>query len=251
LIQLDGLLLFLLMLVPLVILQRLLHGEIQAILLIWTRDPALTIGLFSMLFLPGVILHELSHYFMARLLGVRTGGFSIVPQASASGRLQLGYVETARTDPVRDSLVGLAPLIVGGLFVAYAAIERLHLLPLWDVFRNAQFELFWMGLKALPQEKDFPLWFYLTFAVSSTMLPSASDRHAWLPLALYTMVLFGLALLAGMGSAILQGLTVPLNNFLRSVATMFGISVMIHLILVTPLLLIHRAVAAASGVDVR
>src|SRR5215210_9393319 len=92
--QLSGLLWFILILVPLILLQRLLHREIQAVFLIMTRDTRLTMGIFSMLFLPGVFLHELSHFVMAKILRVRTGKFSIFPQSLPDGRLQLGYVET-------------------------------------------------------------------------------------------------------------------------------------------------------------
>ena len=52
-------------------------------------------GIFSILFLPGVFLHEFSHFVMAKILRVRTGKFSIFPQSLPDGRLQLGYVETA------------------------------------------------------------------------------------------------------------------------------------------------------------
>src|SRR5919106_1402887 len=163
--QISGLIWFLFMLAPLILLQRLLHREIQAVFLILTRDPRLTMGLFSMIFLPGVFLHELSHFLMAKLLFIRTGKFSLFPQALPDGRLQLGYVETARSDVVRDSLVGAAPLIVGTLFVAYVAVYHLQLRVLWEVFRNGQFNLLWMGVRALPQVADFYLWFYLSFAV--------------------------------------------------------------------------------------
>src|SRR5687767_1686837 len=177
--QLTGLLWFVFMLAPLILLQRLLHREIQAVFLILTRDPRLTMGFFSMIFLPGVFLHELSHFLAAKLLFVRTGKFSIFPQALPDGRLQLGYVETARSDVVRDSIIGAAPLIIGTLFVSYVAIYRLEMRILWDVFRNGQLDLFWMAMRALPQVSDFYMWFYLAFAVSSTMMPSQSDRHAW------------------------------------------------------------------------
>ena len=60
--QLTGLIWFLFMLAPLILLQRLLHREIQAVFLILTRDPRITMGIFSMIFLPGVFLHELSHF---------------------------------------------------------------------------------------------------------------------------------------------------------------------------------------------
>ena len=235
---------------PLVILQRLLHREIQAILLIWTRNPALTVGLFSLIFLPGVFLHEFSHWVMARLLGVRTGRVSIIPHALPDGRLQLGFVETAQTDTLRDSLIGLAPLITGGLVVAYTAITRLGLLPLWDVLRTGDFMAFWQGVQTLPQVADFPLWFYLTFTISSTMLPSASDRHSFLPLALYAAMLVGLVFLVGAGQ-IFQDLSALLNNFLFSVASVFGLSALVHFIMVIPLMVMHALLSATSGVDIK
>src|SRR5512140_2833127 len=107
----DGFFWLLASLAILLILQRSLHREIQAILLLITRNPNITIGVFSLLFLPGVFLHELSHFILAKLLGVRTGKFSLLPQVLPDGRVQLGYVEAASADIVRDSLVGVAALL--------------------------------------------------------------------------------------------------------------------------------------------
>lgn len=248
--QLAGLIWFIFMLVPLIFLQRLLHREIQAVFLISTRDPRLTMGLFSMLFLPGVLLHELSHFLMAKILFVRTGRFSIFPRALPDGRLQLGYVETARSDVVRDSLVGAAPLVIGTLFVAYVAVYHLQLRVLWDVFRNGQLDLFWMGVRALPQAKDFYLWFYLAFAVSSTMMPSQSDRHAWLELLISIGVLLAIALLAGAGPWMLSNVAPRLSNVLSSVAVIFGLSAFAHGVLVLPTALIHKLLVRTTGLDI-
>lgn len=248
--QFSGLPWFVLMLLPLVYLQRLLHREIQAVILIATRNPPLTMGLFSILFFPGVCLHECSHFVMAKLLNVRTGGFSLIPHVLPNGRLQLGYVETEQTDLIRDSLIGAAPLLAGGLFVAYAGIERLGLLPLWDVLRNGQLDLFWQGIALLPQVKDFPLWFYLTFTVSGTMMPSASDRHAWLPLGLWIAILVGLALLAGAGPWMLEHVAPLLNSFLNSAAVLFGLSALVHALLALPAMLLHRLLSRLTGLDV-
>ena len=248
--QLTGLIWFMFMLAPLILLQRLLHHEIQAVFLILTRDPGLTMGLFSIIFLPGVFLHELSHFLMAKILFIPTGKFSIFPKSLPGGRLQLGYVETARSDPVRDSLVGAAPLIVGTLFVAYVAIYHLQLRVLLDVFRNGQLDLFWMGVRSLPNARDFYVWFYLAFAVSSTMMPSESDRHAWLELIISIGVLLGIALLIGAGPWMLSNIAPRLSNFLSSVAVIFGLSAFVHVLLVLPTALAHRLLSRATGVDV-
>ena len=118
------------------------------------------------------------------------------------------------------------------------------------VMEHGQTELFWMGLKLLPQMKDFYLWFYLAFAVSSTMMPSESDRHAWLPLGLWAAVLFALAILAGAGTWMLDNLTPLLNDFFGSVATLFGLSLALHIVLLLPTMLLHRIVSRVTGMDV-
>src|SRR5512143_419644 len=123
-----GLLWCILTLLPLALLQRLLHREIQAAFLILSRSPEFSITLFSIIFLPGVLLHEFSHYLVALVLGVQTAHFSLIPQLLPNGKLQLGYVETVKSDYFRDSLIGAAPLIAGGSLVAYLAVTRLDLL---------------------------------------------------------------------------------------------------------------------------
>jgi hypothetical protein len=247
--QLSGLLWFILTLVPLILLQRLLHREIQSVFLILTRDARITMTVFSLIFLPGVFLHEFSHFVMAKILRVRTGRFSVMPQALPDGRLQLGYVETGRSDIVRDSLIGAAPLIAGTVFVAYVAIYRFEMRVLWDVVRSGQWNLFWMGVRALPAVRDFYLWLYLAFAVSSTMMPSESDRHAWLELVISVGVLFSITLLLGAGPWMLTNLAPLLSNFLGFVAVIFGLSALVHGLLILPTALIHRIAARVTGVD--
>ena len=248
--QFTGFLWFALTLLPLVVLQRLLHREIQTVFLLLTRNKQLTIGLFSVLFFPGVLLHELSHFLMAKVLGVRTRGFSLIPQSMSNGQLQMGYVEVERADIIRDSLIGLAPLLAGTAFVAFAGIYQLQVNTLWNVLWSGQIQLFWMGLKLLPTVPDFYLWFYLTFAVSSTMLPSESDRHAWLPLGLWVAGLLFLALVAGAGTWMLQNLAPYLDAFLYSVALLLLLSNIVHLVLLVPSFAFHRFLAYVMKVDV-
>ena len=247
---LEGLAWLLAALLALVFLQRSLHREIQAFFLLLTRRPGVTQVLFALIFFPGVLLHELSHFIVAKLLGVPTGRFSLLPQAQPDGRLRLGYVETSSGGFIRDGLIGAAPLVTGSLFVAYSAVYQMQLLPLWDLIRLAQWDSFWAALMAVPARSDFWLWFYLTFTVSSTMLPSASDRHAWLPLGLLSGGLVSVAALAGAGTWMLQNLAPPFSQFLRALALIFSLSGVIHAMLIVPFLLLHRLLARLTGFDI-
>jgi hypothetical protein len=247
----DGLIWLALALVVLIFLQRSLHREIQATFLIMTRKPNVTEVIFAVIFFPGVLLHESSHYLMAKLMGVRTGKFSLIPQTQADGKLRLGYVEMVSGGFFRDALIGLAPLITGSLFVAYVGIFRMHLLPLWDLLRAADWSQFLAMLGAVPGSGYFWLWFYLAFTISSTMMPSTSDRQAWLPLGLLMAALVGVVILAGAGTWMLAHLAPPFNQFLQGLAMIFALSGILHAVLILPCLLLHAILAKVSGVDIR
>ncbi len=246
----DGLLWLLAALVIFIFLQQALHREIQAFFLILTRSAGVAQVLFAIIFFPGVLLHELSHFLSAKLLGVQTGRFSLVPQAQPDGKLRLGYVETATGGFVRDALIGAAPLVTGSAFVALTAIYLLKLLPVWSVLRSADWGAFWTVLKGVPGSPDFWLWFYLVFTVSSTMLPSQSDRHAWLPLGILVAGLVAVAILAGAGTWMLTNLAPRFNQFLGALAMIFGLSGALHLLLVVPFFLLHQILSRATGVDI-
>jgi hypothetical protein len=241
--NLDGLVWLVVLIWPLLYLQRCLHREIQSVFLLITRRVEISLTLFSLLFLPGVFLHETSHYLMARLLGVPTGRFSLLPRTIENGRLQLGYVETGRTDVVRDSLIGMAPLITGGICVALTGLRSLGLDILWVSFRSQGLPGFANALKIVTMRPDFWLWFYLTFVISSTMLPSASDRRAWLSVVLVIGSLLAIVIIAGAGPWLIQHLAPPLNIGLRSVAVVFGISVVIHGLILLPVYLLRKVIS--------
>jgi hypothetical protein len=197
-----------------------------------------------------VLLHEVSHFVSARVLGVRAGHLSLIPKPLADGKVQLGYVETAQTDFLRDALIGMAPLVWGSVFIAYAGLIRLDLTSLWLGLKTE-------GGTALPeafflvyQRPDFWLWFYLIFVVSSSMMPSRSDRRAWLPLSLFVGLLIGLSLLAGAGPWLMQNLALPLNHILRVVAMVFGVSLGIHLLLLLPFLTLRKLLEKLTGFKV-
>jgi hypothetical protein len=247
--NLDGLWWLLLFLGPLLILQRRLHFETQAIFLLVTKRGDLALVLFSILFFPGVLLHEASHYIMARLLKVRTGRFSIVPRPLQGGKLQLGYVETASADVFRDALIGIAPLLAGGLFVAYAGLYHLGLPDAWENLATGSTGFF-STVNNLQLKPDFWLWFYLTFTVSSTMLPSPSDRHAWLPLIIIITFLLAFGLLVGAGPWLVDNLSNLFNSALRSVTMVIGVAAGIHFVLLPPTWALRQLLMKVTGYQV-
>ncbi len=246
----DGLLWLLVALAVFIFLQRSLHREIQAFFLILTRNPGITQAVFALIFFPGVLVHELSHFIMAKILFVRTGRFSLIPASQPDGTLRLGYVETASGGIIRDALIGAAPLITGGLFVAYTGLYRMNLLPLWEQLRVQNWASFWHLFLAIPKTPDFWLWFYLAFAVSSTMMPSSSDRHAWLPMGFLVVGLVLIAVIAGAGTWMLVNLAPGLDDFFQGTSMVLALSGSMHIILILPFLLLHRLLSKVTGVDI-
>jgi hypothetical protein len=82
------------------------------------------------------------------------------------------------------------------------------------------------------------------------MMPSASDRHAWFPLGLLVGVLVGIAIFAGAGPWMLENLALPFNSFLRALALIFGLSGVLHVLLILPFVLLHRLLTRLTGVDI-
>ena len=248
--QLDGLWWLLLALTMLLLCERVLHRQIQTLFLILTRREKISLVIFSVLFFPGVFLHETSHYLIARLLWVRTGRFSLIPKPTSGGRLQLGYVETESTGFFRDALIGLAPLILGGAFVAYAGLKRLHVLDLWEHLSSADWSVIRQALTDFYFQPDFWLWFYLIFAVSSTMLPSASDRKAWFPVLGIMGGLVGVSVLIGAGPWLKVNLLPSLNDLFRGLSLILAISLAVHVVVLLPIWVLTALISRLTGLKV-
>src|SRR5260221_5738718 len=72
----------------------------------------LTVYLMALLFFPGTLIHELSHFLMAHLVMVQTGKIEFWPKLEGD-TVKLGSVEVAKTDPFRRLLIGMAPFLFG------------------------------------------------------------------------------------------------------------------------------------------
>jgi hypothetical protein len=231
--------------------QRKVHRELQAIFLLLTRRQDITIVLFSLIFFPGVLLHELSHYIMARLLRVKTGSLSLIPRVVENRTIRMGYVETARTGTIRSALIGIAPLLSGGAAVTYIGLNRFGLTAMVGLASSGAWNTFFETLIRFPEIQDFWVWFYLIFTISSTLLPSPADRQAWLPLIIGTGILAFIGMIAGAGPWMVINLGPIIITTIQAAAIIFSISLLLHLTMVIPLTFIHWIISKISGISVK
>ncbi|MCC7362465.1 MAG: hypothetical protein IT317_23495 [Anaerolineales bacterium] len=237
--------------VPLLFLERWVHRHLQGLGLLILRDPDRALMVYSILMLPGVLLHEASHWITATLLLVRTGRFSLAPAPMPDGSLRLGFVETEATDFIRESLIGAAPLIFGAAAILLVGYPRLGVGPVGAALAAADPSALVEALRQMVGLPDFWLWLYLIFTIANSMLPSASDRRGWwrtaIVLAAVTAGLFYL----GLGSAVLDALLGPLDAALRALASAFTLTVGLNLCLVPLIWLFEHGLARLLGMEVK
>lgn len=245
--EFDGLWLLLALLLPLLFVQYRLHYELQSVLFYITRHPGITLAIFALLMFPGLLLHEGSHWLMAKLLGVRTGKVSLLPEVISSNTIRMGYVEAERSFVGSEALIGLAPLIVGSLAVTFIGGRQLGLLTLWDAARQWDWGSLWQQLQTLGAQPDFWVWFYLMVSISSMMFPSASDWRAFPAVILFFLLLIGLAWFVGAGAWLWQTVAPPLNDLLRSLAMVFAMALVTQTVFVLPLWLLRNLLQPAES----
>jgi hypothetical protein len=210
-------------LVLLVALERWIHQHIHGVAYLFTRNKDAAILLYAVPLFPGVVLHELSHWVMAKLLGVKTGGISLLPKRDRSGHIRLGSLVIERTDAIRASLIGIAPLFSGSLVVLYIGYRMIGVGALGNALLTGSIAAIASSFGALLRVPDMWLWLYLLFAIANAMLPSPSDRETWTPVVLFLVVIVGLAYLLGFSRVLLDLAPVVVTS-LRWLAVAFGVT---------------------------
>ncbi|MFC1653727.1 hypothetical protein ACFL1M_02670 [Patescibacteria group bacterium] len=173
--------------------------------------------IYSMIYLPGTIIHELSHFFTAAFLGVRTGEISIFPREEEDSRIQLGSVKIAKTDFFRSSLIGVAPFIVGNILLFYF-VSVLGI----DITRIGELLKADMGIQK-------SIFLYLTLAVSNTLFTSKEDRSHWPVLMGFMLVCFIVFWAIGISINIPSSFALKIINVINGVAWAVSFSILINI----------------------
>lgn len=238
-------LLFFILFGAMLFLQHWLQQHIQGLTFAVTGNPGCAVRALFLILLPGVLLHELSHWLVANLVGVRTGKVSIGLGKMRGKHFSLGSVTVERSDPLRESLIGVAPFISGllavwalmgfgfGLWTPNDPMEVLQVI--WSTITDP---LTWLAL-------------YFVFSVSTSMIPSESDREPWGVIIAIFAGIGVLAFLLGWTPNITPEILARATQVLTTLVFVFGIIVVVNGSLALLLFLLEWGFAAMTQRKVR
>lgn len=240
-------------LLVLLLLQRWINTHLHGVSLLATGRSDWAVIVYAIVLFPGVLLHEVSHWLTATLLGVRTGSMSLMPRRQPDGTLQLGYVEyykSSKLGPVRESLIGAAPLIAGTLVILLIGVRVFGVTDLSAAVQTGDIDILAASLAELLGTRFILVWIYLIFAISNAMMPSRSDRKAW---PAFLVVMAGLALflyLIGLQDTLLERLEQPVASVFGYLGTAFSMSIGVDILFALAIALLESLLSRVRGMSV-
>ncbi len=237
----------------LLVMQRWIHQHLHGISYLLMGQPARAVVLYAIILLPGVFLHEASHWLAATLLGVRTGTFSVIPRQQPDGSIQLGYVEYYKSptlDPVRESIIGGAPLIMGTAVILLISFHIFNYPQIALLVETGQIRSLTIALDQILQTPDFFLWLYLLFAIGNGMMPSRSDRRAWPAFAITLGVLSLVLYLLGVANVIASELARPAALMFGYLGLAFSLAIGVNLLFILLIAIVEWGIGRIKGVSV-
>lgn len=237
----------------LLLIQRWIHTHLHGISLLLMDRPERAVVLYAIILLPGVFLHELSHWIAATLLGVRTGAFSLIPRMQPDGTVQLGYVEyyKGRTlGPIRESIIGGAPLLAGTAVILLIGFRVFGVTDLAAAIQSGQVERLVTALGQVFGINDFLIWLYLLFAISNGMMPSKSDRRAWPAFVLTMGVLAIILYLLGLQDVFAARLAQPVTTVFGYLGLALSMAIGVDIFFMLIIAAVEGLVSRIRGVSV-
>lgn len=215
-------------LLPLVWAKRLITRMLHELSMRWVGDADVALTLYFVVVLPGVVVHELSHWLMAKLLGVRVSRPAIGPvRKGRSRRITLGSVRIGKADWLRASLIGLAPLLGGTAIILLIGLLVLDVGNLAETAMAQGLEGIMATLEQAMKVPDFWLWLYLVFSVSNAMQLSEADMASVRPVLLFLGIAAAILLIVGGVPTIPAEVVRGVNSLAGYLATAFGLSLAI------------------------
>lgn len=227
-----------------------ISAHLQGLTLLLSRNKQLASFFLFLVLAPGILLHELSHWLMARFLGVRTKGFRVGPRRARGGNIQMGAVEVRGGGPVSLALIGMAPFLVGTVMLVvlggwwqanYAGMAD------WRQWFSTQTR---HVLLAFLDRPDWPWRFYAIWVVANSMMPSQSDREPLKPVLLVLAAVGAVAYFVGVVPSVPPALFRALVALLDLFAGAFLLAVLGNGVVAGGLTLVEWGVGYLLGVRV-
>lgn len=195
-----------------------------------TLSKFISINFLSFLFLPGVIIHELSHLLISVILFVRVGNMEFTPKKSDNG-FKLGSIEIAKTDIIRRSVIGFAPVFVGLTII------------IGIVYLFSSITVFLEDKNTYVVASVILVITYILFAVSNTMFSSSRDMEGTVETLIALLIIFASAYILGFRPSLdfAQNLFTRQIVYLLQKTTLFlSVPIMIDIVLLGIMKLIYK-----------
>ncbi len=185
------------------------------------------IVVWSIIFLPGTVIHELAHFFFAILTGARTGKIEVLPEyleedwedENEGKHVALGYVQTQKLNIIQGFFVGNAPFLIGLILMVWLA----GLLQNSFAVLNYP-SLFFQG--------------YLFFTIANSFFPSWTDIKQTIPLVIVSAVFALVLWLVGVATFIKPNAF--LIGIMDTISATILVSVVFNLLIVVFLFLFGK-----------
>lgn len=211
--------------------QRWITRHLQELGMRWLNDPDVVLILYFVAVLPGVLVHELSHWLMAKVLFVRVSWPKLGPVwKGRSRRVSLGSVRVGKVDRWRAGLIGVAPLLGGTAVILLIGHLVLGVGELAEGIGKQGIEGILDALGQMTQVADFWLWLYLIFSVANAMVPSESDMATVWPVLIFLGIVAAVLLIVTGAPAISEETVQRVNGIAGFLASAFVLTLAVDLL---------------------
>jgi hypothetical protein len=196
-----------------------------------TRSQQVAVVTYAIFFLPGTVVHEFAHWIMAKILGVKTAGFNVLPKLGRKGEIQLGSVNVRGGGLVEHTLIGMAPMLLGGALTMALSYVLVDVDALNAAIRSEQFgRVLDVALQAF-SHPDALILLWLLFTISGSMFLSASDRAPIQQMTLYLAAVLLPLYLFGLIPALPAAWTQTIGEMFAVFASGLAVAVAVHLVM--------------------